>query len=280
MRLFFTLAFFLILLPACDSYTFQNNTNETVVVGSIEVPADGCVELQDFFGVFGDFPFKLTSLDGNELSEEEYEAGYYLFSVEGLSEVEIETACLVPEEDDEDSDEDNDEDNDEDSDEDSDEEDRDQQESTSSYEEDSKARTSQTALKQLGKQREEQRQEQERKEQEQQKRQEEIEALKVEKAQAEEAEKVAKAAVDEKQTSGKSDEEIEKDKEELKQVQTKLEVATKRLEELEKEKADSSGSWWDDVVDWFKETVGDGQTVAGELVSDNNDEADYENNAP
>ena len=84
-------------LAGCSSKTVQNNFAEAIKVGDVEVGAGQCAADwgEGFFGLFGDFPLKITKADGEKLhteNEEEYAAAHYVVGVEGKV-TEAEEAC-------------------------------------------------------------------------------------------------------------------------------------------------------------------------------------------
>ena len=84
-------------LVGCSSKTVQNNFAEAIKVGDVEVEAGQCAADwgEGFFGLFGDFPLKITKADGEKLhadNEEEYAAAHYVVGADGTV-TEAEEAC-------------------------------------------------------------------------------------------------------------------------------------------------------------------------------------------
>ena len=78
-------------LVGCGTYTVKNDWTEEVRAGQTAVAAGGCEELSDnFFGLFGDYPIKITTKDGEAIAdtdkEQDYEAAHWVVKTDGTIE--------------------------------------------------------------------------------------------------------------------------------------------------------------------------------------------------
>ena len=78
-------------LVGCGTYTVKNDWTEEVRAGQTAVAAGGCEELSDnFFGLFGDYPIKITTKDGEAIAdndkEKDYEAAHWVVKTDGTIE--------------------------------------------------------------------------------------------------------------------------------------------------------------------------------------------------